>query len=194
MGLIIKAVETPERLREVYSFAGAILGPLEDPHSLERYTKQLAEAGQLLVYAEEEGSICGCILASVDGGHILVGPVAVAENSRRLGIGSAMMGRVEAEARKMGQTTLLLGAREEAEPFYLSCGFQPNLFIQVPRPGLLEDLKSLNEAYGVVWEMQQESESKLMLRTPKIDKPLQHDYDRQFPDGSTQYVFIKKVS
>ena len=137
MSFIIKTVETPERLKEVFSFATAILGPLEEPHSLEHYTKQLTEAGQLLVYAVGDGHICGCILASVDGDHILVGPVAVVEDSRRLGVGSAMMEKIEAEAKKMGQTTLILGAREEAEPFYLRYGFQPNLFIQVPCPDLL---------------------------------------------------------
>jgi len=196
MSFIIKTVETPERLREAFSFATAILGPLPEApetHSLQYYTEQLTEAGQLLVYTEEDGHICGCILASVDGDHILVGPVAVAEDSRRLGVASAMMTQIETEAKRMGQTTLILGAREEAEVFYLSRGFQPNLFIQVPRPGLLEGLKSLKEAYDVVWEVQQESKSKLMLRTPKIDKVLQREYDQRFPDCSTQYIFIKKI-
>lgn len=193
MSFAIKIVETPERLKEVFSFATAILGPIEEPHTLERYLEQLVNAGQLLVYAVKDGRICGCILASVDGDHILVGPVAVAENARRLGIGSAMMAKIETEAKNMGQTTLILGAREQAEPFYLSCGFQPNLFIQVPRPNLLGELKSLNRTYEIAWKMEQESESKLMLRTPVIDKPLQHQYDQSFPDCSTQYVFIKKI-
>jgi len=110
-----------------------------------------------------------------------------------MGIGSAMMQEVETRAKEIGQNTLVLGAVEEAEPFYLSCGFQPNLFIQLPELGGVERLESMNEEYDVIWKAEREGWSRLMLRTPGIDKGLQRKYDQAFPNCSTQYVFTKHV-
>jgi GNAT superfamily N-acetyltransferase len=192
-GFFIKTVQTLDQLKRVWSFAAPLLGLPTGKHTLEYYTEQFAKTAQLLVFAERGNPICGCILASLEGDHVLVGPVAVAGDSRRMGIGTAMMEQVEARAGEMGCRTLILGAREDAEPFYLSRGFQPNLFIQLPEPDSVARLKSLNEGYDVVWEAQQEGWSKLMLRTPKINKSLQRKYEREFPACTTQYVFVKHL-
>jgi GNAT superfamily N-acetyltransferase len=193
-GFTVKTVQSVEQLRQVYAFASPILDLAgEDRHTLQYYTEQFARTPGLLVFAERGDRIRGCILASVEDDHVLVGPVAVAEDSRRMGIGSAMMKEVERQAKRLGQTTLILGAREEAESFYLSCGFQPNLFIQLSEPGSVEKLKSLNKQYEVIWESEEGGWSKLMLRTPTIDKGLQREYDRRFPNCATQYVFIKQI-
>jgi len=189
----VKTVQTLKQLEQVWAFAAPILSLPTGRHTLQYYIEQFAKTPQLLVFAEREGRICGCILANVEGDHILVGLVAVAGDSRRMGIGSAMMKAVEAGAREMGQHTLILAAREEAEPFYLSCGFQPNLFIQLPEPDSVERLKALNEQYEVIWESEQEGWSRLMLHTPQVDKGLQHRYEREFPACHTQCVFIKHI-
>ena len=193
-GFSVKTIGTLDQLAQVHSFATDILD-LKDEHghTLERYTEAFAQTPQLLVFAERDDRICGCILASIEEDHILVGPVAVAADSRRKGIGSAMIQKVVTEGKKLGQNTLILGAREEAEPFYLSCGFQPNLFIQLPEPHRTDALESLNEKYEVIWESGADGWSKLMLRTPHIDKDLQHTYELEFPNCHTQYVFIKHI-
>ena len=157
------------------------------------YTEQLSKNPQLMVFGESAGQVCGCILASVDDDHVLVGPVAVAADMRRTSVGTSMMEKVEVEAKQMGQNTLILGSLEDAEPFYLSLGFQPNLFIQLPEPDSAERLRSLNEGYDIVGEPPQEGWSKLMLRTPEIDKPLQRKYEKAFPTCYTQYVLIKQI-
>ena len=104
-----------------------------------------------------------------------------------------MMRELDAQAEHMGQHTLILGSLEDAEPFYLSCGFQPNLFIQLPESRAVTRLKALNDRYTVVWEAEQEGWSRLMLRTPQVDRSLQQKYAQHFPACSTQYVFIKKL-
>jgi len=190
---VIKTIQTLDQLQQVWHFTIPIFDLPAGKHTLQYYTEQFARTPQLLIFAERDGRICGCILASVEEDHILVGPVAVAEDSRRMGIGSAMMKEVETRAKEMGQNTLILGALEEAEPFYLSCGFQPNLFIQLPEPDSIERLKSLNEGYEGVWEAGQNGWSRLMLRTPQINKSLQREYEAEFPDCFTQYIFIKHL-
>lgn len=189
----VQTIQTLDQLKQVWSFAIPILDLPTGKHTLQYYTEQLPKTPTLLVFAEQDDRICGCVLASIEDDHVLVGPVAVAEDWRRMGIGSAMMQEVETRAKEIGQNTLILGAVAEAEPFYLSCGFQPNLFIQLPEPGAVERLESMNEEYDVIWKAEQEGWSRLMLRTPGIDKGLQRKYDQGFPNCSTQYVFTKHV-
>lgn len=189
----VRYVEAAEQLRDVWAFAETVLDLPKSPRRIEYYLERLGRESQLMLFAEHDGNVCGCALASVDGGHVLIGEMAVAAEWRRKGIGAAMMKELEKQARLMGYGTLLLGAREEAEPFYLSCGFQPNLFIQLPQPGCLEQLKSMNPDYEIVWSAQDTEWSKLMLRTPRIDKPLQRRYEQAFPNCHTQYVFTKKI-
>jgi len=193
MNYTVKPVESLDELKQVYAFAVSVLGLPTAKHTLDYYAGQLRIAPQLMVAAWRHSLVVGCALASIEKDHVLVGPVAVAESVRRQGVGTAMLAEVERQAKAMGQTTLLLGALEEAEDFYLSCGFQPFLFIQYPEPAQVNQLKALNTKYEVVWEAQEEGWSKLMLRTPQIDKALQVAYEREFPNCSTQTVFIKTI-
>lgn len=189
----VQPVKTVEQLDRVWNFAAPILDLPVGKHTLQYYTEQFTKTPTLLVFAEKDDRVCGCVLASIEGDHVLVGPVAVAEDCRRMGIGSAMLREVEVQARAFGLDTLILGALGEAEPFYLSCGFRPNLFVQLPDTDSVGRLEALNEQYEVVWRDAQEGWSRLMLRTPAIDKDLQEKYDRVFPNCHTQYVFIKQV-
>lgn len=189
----VRTVETLSQLQEAWSFAVPILDLPTGKHTLRYYTEQLARTPSLQVVAERNGRICGCVLASIEEDHVLVGPVAVAEDSRRMGIGSAMMREVETQAKELGQNTVILGAVEEAEPFYLSCGFQPNLFIQLPESNSVGRLESLNEKYDVIWKAEQEGWSRLMLKTPEIDKGLQRKYEQEFPNCHAGYVFTKHI-
>ncbi len=189
----VQTIQTLDQLNQVWSFVTPILALPTGKHTLHYYAEQLAKTPTLLVVAKQDDRIRGCVLASIEDDHILVGPVAVAEDSRRRGIGSAMMQEMETRARDLGQHTLALGAAEEAEPFYLSCGFHANLFIQLPEPDSVERLEALNEGYEIVWKAEQEGQSKLMLQTPEIDKALQGKYNQAFPNCYTQYVFIKHI-
>jgi DNA-binding CsgD family transcriptional regulator/N-acetylglutamate synthase-like GNAT family acetyltransferase len=194
MNYTLKQVESLDELKQVYAFAASVLGLPTARHTLEYYVEQFRVTPQLMVTARRKSLIVGCVLASIEGDHVLVGPVAVAENVRRQGVGAAMLAEVERQAKALGQTTLILGALEEAEEFYLSCGYQPFLFIQYPEPAFVSQLKTLNTQYAVAWEAQDDGWSKLMLRTPQIDKVLQASYESTFPNCSTQTVFIKEIS
>ncbi len=104
-----------------------------------------------------------------------------------------MMRELETHAKALGQNTLILGALEEAEFFYLNCGYQPNLFIQLHEPDSVGRLEALNEGYEIAWKAEQNGKSKLMLQMAGIDKGLQKKYNQAFPNCYTQYVFIKHI-
>lgn len=188
----IEHVKSPEQLHEVYVFADAILD-MQRIYPLEFYEAHFAQTPQLLIVACCAGRTCGCVFGSVEGDHILVSAVAVAGEARRMGVGSAMMREVEAQAVALDRHTLILAAREEAEPFYLSCGYRPNLFVQLPEGYAVARLKALQDTYGFVWEWEDSGASKLMLGLPQIDRPLQRRYEQAFPLCHTQVVFTKQV-
>jgi predicted N-acetyltransferase YhbS len=191
----IKSVASLAELELVYSLAVSILGNMDDSiHTHAYYCDQYRQTPSLLVYAEKDGRVVGCILGSIERDHVLVGPTAVAAEVRGLGVGAALMRHLEEEARKLNQTTLILGSRQEAEGFYLRCGFHPNLFIQLAQPDQLEALKQLNQRYAVIWEMQDAANTRIMLATPQVDRDLQAAYEKQFPGCGTQYVFIKEIA
>jgi N-acetylglutamate synthase-like GNAT family acetyltransferase len=193
-GYQVKTIETVAELERVYAFAVSILGELDPTgHSLDFYRKHFSITPSLLICVKRAGIVIGCALGSIDEDHILVGPTAVAAGEREQGIGSAMMRRLEEEAQKLGQTTLILGALREAESFYLRCGYRPNLFIQLPEAGQVEKLKQLNQKYPVIWESSEGKWTRLMLATPQVDRALQAAYAQQFPACHTQYVFIKEI-
>ena len=190
----VKTIAALAELDRVYSFAVSVLGEMDETvHTLDYYRRQVDLTPTLLVCTESLGKLIGCVLGSIEQNHILVGPTAVAEEERRLGVGSAMMRRMEEEARKIGQTTLILGARQEAEDFYIHCGYRSNLFIQLPGIGQASQLKQLNRQYSVIWESEDGEWTRLMLATPRVDRELQAIYEKQFPGCSTQYVFIKEI-
>lgn len=190
----VKSVTSLAELDLVYSFAVSVLGDMSDSvHTLAFYRDQFMLTPSLLVYAQSQGKVIGCILGYIERDHVLVGPTAVASETRGLGVGTAMMRRIEEESLKLNQSTLILGSRQEAEGFYLRCGFRPNLFIQLSEPGWLERLKQLNWQYPVIWEMEDDSSTRLMLATPQVDRELQAAYTERFPGCNTQYVFIKEI-
>ena len=149
----INTIASLAELDAVYRFAVSVLGAMDGSvHTLAYYREQFTKTPALLVYARQGGKITGCVLASIDGDHVLIGPTAVAEDARGRGVGAAMLRRVEREAKNLQQTTLILGSLQEAEGFYLRCGFRPNLFIQLPQAGQAARLKQINRSYPVIWE------------------------------------------
>lgn len=191
---VIKTINSEQKLQIVLAFANEILYPEGNPVRpfsfwLECYQKE----PELLLYVEDNGCICGCVFGRIDNNHITVGMVAVDPQYRRCGIGSALMKEIEERSRRMNYNALVLGARQEAEQFYLSCSFIPQLFIQAKVPTTLEQLRSLNEKYPEAGSSESEGWVRLMLKTPTIDHELQLKYDEQFPGCSTQTVFIKKI-
>lgn len=89
--------------------------------------------------------------------------------------------------------TLILGAVEDAEGFYIKCGFSPFLFVQTKPPYTLADLQALNLRYPEVWSYDDGTDIRVMLDTRGIDRELQRSYEAAFPGCSTQTVFIKRI-
>lgn len=127
----VSTIKTMDDLEQTWNFAAPILDlpPADDPvpagkYTLPFYMKVLEQTPTLLIYARQDGHVCGCVLASIEEDHVLIGPIAVADAARRRGIGSGMMWKLEIEAKALGQNTLVHAGLEESEQFYLRCGYK----------------------------------------------------------------------
>lgn len=57
----------------------------------------------------------------------------------------------------------------------------------------LQELRLINTGYMEAWSYEDDTDIRLMLATPTVDRSLQHRYDAAFPGCSTQVTFSKGV-
>jgi GNAT superfamily N-acetyltransferase len=185
---------TQDELTEAYDFVHKILSGSGTIRDLEFYKQELSKHPQLMLQAKEVGGLAGVLLASVESDHVLIGELAVSEEYRGKGVGSKLLQQLEANARSMGQKTILLGAVEDAETFYLKNGYGPELFMQFSgqdsRERLEQALKGVKEP--VLWKDFSGDVAKVVLQTKSIDKALQARF-RAGLGVHTQYLFKKSL-
>jgi DNA-binding transcriptional MerR regulator/ribosomal protein S18 acetylase RimI-like enzyme len=132
MAVIIRPVDSAAELASAFDVAGAQFDPAFD-HTDQRFSDlQAAYPGQrdLLLVAEENGSVAGAAMGFVSSGaELTLRILAVADGRRRRGIGRALLRAFEAGAVRLGATRISLGADAEAG-FYVRHGYQAMLLLQ----------------------------------------------------------------
>jgi GNAT superfamily N-acetyltransferase len=195
MHYTIRNVSSEEDLVRAIDFGNSIFEGDNPTLSYEKWLPHFLATPDLLIYVEDKGQILGTVFGRIGDNkdNITLGMVAVSPGHRRCGIGSALMKAIEVRALRHDFTTILLGAKQDAEPFYLKCGYTPFLFIQAPNI-TLDELRSLNISYPEAWSYEGDGWARLMITTPVIDRVLQQQYNERFPYCSTQTVFIKHLT
>jgi hypothetical protein len=117
---------------------------------------------------------------------------------RGRGIGSKLLTQLEIKAKEIGQSKILLGARKEAEDFYLKNGYQPKLFIQVNGDDSLTKLNkfinSNGKAQKISWRGHDNGMAKAIIETPSLDQNLQDSAESELNGWvKTQYLFSKRL-
>ena len=180
-------VAVQNRLAEMYGWSA--------PHAkqhLDEYISQFGSNPEWLFVAEEAGTVQGALLASDRGkdGSLLIGGLGVFPVYQRQGIGTALLAEAERRARQRGKVRLLLGAADDAEPFYLKCGFTPRLHVDITGEESAATLQSLLAerlaAYNVLWSDQGEQLSKAILDVPGLMPELRacvRSGDLAYPTG-----------
>lgn len=191
----IHTVENEETLRRVFDFGDHVLNYTALGHTVykwEFWTEQFRRNPNLLLYAQTNGEIVGAVCGWVgQDNNVTVGMVAVAEAHRRQGIGKCLMDELVRRVKAAGHRTIALGARKEAEGFYLVCGFYPTLFLQSKKHSLSR-LRALNKGHQELWAVESDANgwAKLMLKMPVIDEELAAKYDDEIEDCVPQTVFL----
>lgn len=141
MAVIIRPVDSAAELATAFDAAGAQFDPVVE-HTDQRFADLEAAypaARDLLLVAEENGSVVGAALGFVSPGReVTLRILAVAAGRRRQGIGRALLRAFEAGARRLGAARISLGADAEAG-FYIRHGYQTMLLVQwVYDPGRVD--------------------------------------------------------
>jgi N-acetylglutamate synthase-like GNAT family acetyltransferase len=98
-----------------------LLNPIGVPRS---YINPEKESNDILIGAFEEEQILGCcILTVVDTTIMQLRQMAVSQTLQRSGVGAAIIGFAEQQAKDRGYTTLMMHARDAVIPFYEKQGY-----------------------------------------------------------------------
>jgi len=103
---------------------------------------------------------------------------------------------MEANILKHGVHHVYVGAKSTAEIFYLKNKYTPDLFVQITGNNAREDIENLItmfSAYKVIWRQDLENTSKVIFQTNGIDKELQEQVKKQYPEANTVYLFAKDL-
>lgn len=133
MAVIIRPVDSAAELVTAFDAAGAQFDPAIDHTDQQRFADLEAAypaERELLLVAEESGSVAGAAMGFVSSGpEVTLRILAVAAGRRRRGIGRALLRAFEASALRLGAARISLGADAEAG-FYIRHGYQTMLLLQ----------------------------------------------------------------
>jgi len=195
----IKHVTTERELDDTLAFEKKVFGHPSERHSpaysRDRWLERMKSSyNDLMLYAESGNGIIGIVFGRIEEGiSITVGPVAVDERYRKLGVARALMLLLEKRALGHGIHHLGLGALESAEGFYQKLGYTGTLLIQSEKHGIGE-LLALNTKYRVVnTNVYENTVNQVYLDLPAPDRELQRGYEKALPGCHTQMVFGKTI-
>lgn len=196
----IVQIESIDDLSKAYKFVQSeLLGNNQHTRDLDFYIKVYQEKPDLLIKAiDQHNQIIGVILGSVEDNHVLIGELVVASDHRGRGLGTNLLEALEDKTRNLGINALLLGAREEAENFYLKNDYQPKLFVQINQKEFFSKLDNLLQFlpanYRVTWKEKNENVYKVIIETYNLDKGLENTIRKELKKAHTQYLFTKQIN
>ena len=128
----VRPVRDERELRAVFDVVGAQLPERID--SSDRGFDDLlarfpADQHMMIAAAVDDELVGGALAFRNDNGAVTLRIIGVASEFRHRGIGRRLVGRVEAEARRLGCHTVALGT-DEAVGFWFHLGYSPHLLFQ----------------------------------------------------------------
>ncbi|WP_279380095.1 GNAT family N-acetyltransferase [Sporosalibacterium faouarense] len=163
-------------------------------YSLAKWEERMKNYGDLMIYASLDSEVIGIVFGRIDDNcSITIGPVAVHENYRGIGIAKEMIFLLEERAVHYGVHSITLGAVESAEGFYSKLGYTGSLLVQ-SQIHSIEQLLSLNNRYKVEFTNIYDGKvSQVCLELSEPDRYLQKEYEVAFPGCYTQMMYRKNI-
>ena len=198
MNYLIKNVSSKQELEKTFEFFKRVFidRPVVDnpEYSLEKWEERMKNHGDLMIYASLDNEVIGIVFGRINGKEsITIGPVAVHENYRGIGIAKEMIFLLEERATQYGIKSISLGAVESAERFYSKLGYTGSLLIQ-SQIHSVEELLSLNSKYDVKFTNIYDGKvSQVCLELTEPDRDLQKKYETVFPGCYTQMIYSKDI-
>lgn len=198
MSYLIKNISSKQELEKAFDFFKMIfigMPVVDNPeYSLEKWEERMKNHGDLMLYASLDSEVIGIVFGRINNNYsITIGPVAVHENYRGIGIAKEMILLLEERAKHYGIHSISLGAVESAERFYSKLGYRGSLLIQ-SQIHSIEQLLSLNNKYKVEFiNIYDGKVSQVCLELTEPDRDLQKEYEAVFPGCYTQMMYCKNI-
>ncbi len=198
MNYFIKNVSSKQELEKTFNFFKMIfigMPVVDNPeYSLEKWEERMKNHGDLMLYASLDSEVIGIVFGRINDNYsITIGPVAVHENYRGIGIAKEMIFLLEERAIHYGIHSINLGAVESAERFYSKLGYTGSLLIQ-SQIHSVEQMLLLNNRYKVEFTNIYDGKvNQVCLQLTEPDRDLQKEYEAAFPGCYTQMMYWKNI-
>ena len=202
--MIIKNVETKEKLNEYYHFFTKVFYEDAVKHNehyypmFNAYTKiaeQYEKDPTLLLYIEENGEIVATLAAKDStNDSITLEALTVLETCRGKGYATLLVNEMENRLAKKGITNISLGARIRACKVYMKNKYSPTLLVQVNDFATIDLVKKANKYnYKIVNEYQNEVCGAVFFEVDSVNEEVVDYFEKNVPTAHANYIFTKKL-
>ena len=202
--MLIDNVKNIEELDAALTFAKILYPNLDfdfggvgdDKYTRQFWIEQWKKNPSLLLYAQEDGRICGVALGWIDGKNVTVAMDGVVENHQNKGIHEALFVEIEKRAKGLGVDGIGLGICEGQEEFYAKMGYIGKTLIQSERYSV-DELKAFNEQYNnyevAGAGVYEGYVNQLWINASLLDKGLKKIFEEEIGDCWVQIIVSKDI-
>lgn len=157
--------------------------------------EKLKENPSLFIALYLDKEIIGVVQGFPRDNYLLVSEIAVDIRFHGRKFGSKLLQEFEKNATKMGHKTIKLGARDDATNFYLSNGYSPSLFIQVPINQEETMIKKLNQEKEDIKNVSHVNNlAGIEIAVKNCNQQLLSRVNKEFKPTSAQFLFTKDIA
>ena len=199
--MVIRSVKSKEELLKAYKLVADVLKLAKThPRDITYYTERYKESGKLIKMALEKNKLVGALFATPENNkQLLIGEIAVRSAFRGMGVGEKLFNSVEKTAKSMGFGKIVAGIRDGVEEFYIKCGYETKLFIQIPKK--TEEIVKFNSFLETIpseYTVERKESPdfiKIIIDAPTlgIEKSYQNNLRSIVPNGHTQILAFKYI-
>ena len=163
----------------------------ESGESAERIRERYARYPDLFVVAVLDSEVVGEVSGFPRDGEVTLKAMSVLHRHQRRGIGRQLITAFEQSAARYADT-VNLASGEEAEPFYLACGYRPqSLMVGMHTADLPADYRDTE--YPITGERVRDGRTFVYLAAPTYDPALKQAVRARFQAAGINYIFVKRV-
>lgn len=129
--IIIKPISQKE-FQQADTFMEKHLYHGKRPRTYEFLLEKLKENSTFFLALYIDKELAGVIQGFPREDYLLMSELAIDVRFRKRSLGAQLVKAFEKNAKKLNYKKIKLGAEDEAVPFYVSLGYKPSLFMQVP--------------------------------------------------------------
>lgn len=199
MTYTMKIVREKRNLDRTHLFYKKIFESVVDTsnpvYSREEWALRMVNDSELMLYVEDSKEVIAIVFARRQGEDgMILGPVAVHQDYRGLGLAKKMIHQIETNGKKKGITSVSLGAVEIANDFYSKLGYKGSFLVQSESYDV-NQLLALNTGYDIEFtNIYDQKVNQVCYKMNQPDKELEKRYKKLLPNSFTMMMYKKDIS